>query len=386
MDFSKMRIALVHYWYIKRRGGERVFDVLADMFPNADIFFIVADLKNLPSNIKSHRIVTSYIQKIPGATKHYRKMLPLFPTALEGLDLSSYDLVISQEAGPAKGVLTRSDTCHISYCHSPLRYVWEMYYDYLRKTPGGMLGNFFYALSAHYVRFWDYVSAQRVDSFVASSQNSRRRLNKYYGRSSSIVYPPCDLDRFVITSGPRSDFYLVVSPLVNYKRVDLAVKACNALKRPLIVIGTGEEISYLKSIAGPTIKLLGFQSDEQVRDYYSRCRAFIFPGEEDIGLTPIEAQASGAPVIAFGKGGALETVKGFYATEGYTDGSTGVFFRNQNEEDIIEAIQAFECAECRFELDQLRKQAEFFSTEKFKQEMYAAVEVCLKEFRVRMNL
>jgi glycosyltransferase involved in cell wall biosynthesis len=378
---SGLRVALVHYWYVRRRGGERVLEVLADMFPQADIFTLVYDPGALPDSIKSHKIAASFLQKLPQSKRYYRALLPFYPVALEQLRLDDYDLVISQESGPAKGVITRAGTCHICYCHTPMRYLWDMYHDYLSMAPFGWLGRGFYSLACHYVRQWDYATAARVDHFVASSQNGARRIRKYYGRGSDVIYPPVDLDSFSV-SDEHEDFYLVVSPLVAYKRIDLAVEACNALKRRLIVIGDGPEKSALMKMAGPTVTFLGFQTDEAVREHYRRCRAFLFPGEEDIGLTPIEAQASGRPVIAYGRGGAVETVAGFYPGEGVNpEESTGVFFAEQSGDALMEAILAFEAVELEFSSALIRAQAERFDVAHFKEQLGDYIAGKVHQFR-----
>jgi glycosyltransferase involved in cell wall biosynthesis len=366
---SQLRVALVHYWYVRRRGGERVLEVLADMFPQADIFMLVYDPGSLADSIKAHKITGSFLQKLPQVKRYYGALLPFFPIALEQLRLDEYDLVISQESGPAKGVITRADACHICYCHTPMRYLWDMYHDYLDDAPFGPLGRAFYSLVSHYLRQWDYASAARVNHFVASSQNGAKRIRKYYGRESDVIYPPVDVDSFSV-SDAHDDFYLVVSPLVPYKRIDLAVEACNVLRRRLIVIGDGPEKSALMKVAGPTVAFLGFQTDKVVREHYRRCRAFLFPGEEDIGLTPIEAQASGRPVIAYGRGGAVETVGGFYPGEDADpEEATGLFFAEQSADSLMEAILAFEAVAWKFSPALIRAQAERFDVRHFKDQL-----------------
>jgi glycosyltransferase involved in cell wall biosynthesis len=368
-DLARLRIALVHYWLVNRRGGERVLEILADLFPQADLFTLVLDPESLSPTLRSRRITASFLQKLPGATRHYRKLLPLFPVALEQFNLDGYDLVISSESGPAKGALTRSQICHVCYCHTPMRYVWDMYHDYRAAAPGGALGRAFYAWVANYVRQWDYAAAARVDYFVASSQNGAARIRKYYRREAEVIYPPVDVGSFSLAED-QDDFYLVVSPLVAYKRVDLAVAACDVMKRRLVVIGEGEESAALRKAAGPTITFLGYQPDEVVRDHYRRCRAFLFPGEEDIGLTPIEAQASGRPVIAYGRGGAAETVNGFFVGEPpRPETATGVFFAQQSPESMVEAIRQFESVEPRFSPEFIRAHALRFDVSRFKREM-----------------
>jgi glycosyltransferase involved in cell wall biosynthesis len=378
---ADLRVAIVHYWYVRRRGGERVLEVLANMYPQADIFTLVYDPAALPDSIKSHKIAGSFLQKLPKVKHYYRALLPFYPLALEQLRLDDYDLVISQESGPAKGVITRAGTCHICYCHTPMRYLWDMYHDYLSTAPLGALGRGCYSLACHYVRQWDYATAARVDHFVASSRNGARRIGKYYGRGSEVIYPPVDIDSFSV-SDAHDDFYLVVSPLVPYKRVDLAVQACNALGRRLIVIGDGPQKTALLKMAGPTVTFLGFQPDEVVREHYRRCRAFLFPGEEDIGLTPIEAQASGRPVIAYGRGGAVETVGGFYPGEDVSpEEATGVFLAEQTADALMEAILAFEVVESEFSPALIRARAERFDVSHFKEQFGNFIAGKVHQFR-----
>jgi glycosyltransferase involved in cell wall biosynthesis len=364
-----LRVALVHYWHVRRRGGERVLEVLGEMFPQADLFMLVYDPGSLSNAIKAHKITGSFLQKLPRAHRYHRALLPLYPLALEQLRLDEYDLVISQESGPAKGVITRADACHICYCHTPMRYLWDMYHEYLSMAPFGFVGRGFYSLACHYVRQWDYATAARVDHFVASSQNGANRIRKYYGRGSDVIYPPVQLDSFSVAN-EHDDFYLVVSPLVAYKRIDLAVEACNTLGRRLMVIGDGPEKSALMKIAGPTVTFLGFQTDGAVRAHYRRCRAFLFPGEEDIGLTPIEAQASGRPVIAYGRGGAVETVAGFYPGEDVNpEEATGVFFAEQSADALVDAVLAFETVETKLSAALIRAQVERFDVGHFKEKL-----------------
>ena len=382
-DLAKLRIALVHYWLVQRRGGERVFEVLAEMFPQADLFTLVLDRESLSPVLQSRRITSSFLQKVPGAVRHYQKLLPLFPLALEQFKLDDYDLILSSESGPAKGVLTRPRTCHVCYCHTPMRYVWDMYHDYRAAAPGGTLGRALYAGVANYVRQWDYAAAARVDYFAASSQNGAARIRKYYRRDAAVIYPPVNIGAFLLSDRP-GNFYLIVSPLVRYKRVDLAIAACNAMKRELVVIGEGEESAVLRRAAGPTINFLGYQPDAVVRDHYRRCRAFLFPAEEDIGLTPIEAQASGRPVIAYGRGGALETVDGFPVGDPpRPEAATGVFFAQQSVESLMEAMQVFESVEARFSPVFIRAHAQRFDVSRFKKELFAFIDDKLALFHLQ---
>jgi len=351
------------------------------MFPQADLFTLVLDPESVSPVLRSRRITTSFLQKLPGATHHYRKLLPLFPLALEQFKLDDYDLVLSSESGPAKGVLTRPRTCHVCYCHTPMRYIWDMYHQYRAAAPGGTLGRALYAWVANYVRQWDYAAAARVDYFAASSRNVAARIRKYYRRDAEVIYPSVDVGSFSLADD-RDDFYLVVSPLVPYKRVDLAIAACNAMRRELVVIGEGEESAVLRRAAGSTIKFLGYQPDAVVRDHYRRCRAFLFPGEEDIGLTPIEAQASGRPVIAYGRGGALETVDGFFAGEApRPQVATGMFFGQQSVESLVEAIRVFESVEAHFSPTFIRAHVERFDVSRFRKEMFEFIENKLAAFQ-----
>jgi len=378
---NDLRVAIVHYWYVRRRGGERWLEAVAEMFPQADIFMLFLDRGNLVPSLQSHRITTSFLQRVPGVTRHYRKLLPLFPLALEQFGLDNYDLVISSESGPAKGVLTRSTTCHICYCHTPMRYVWEMYHHYRSAAPWGRVGRSLYSLAAHYVRNWDCNTAARVDYFVANSMNVAGRIRKYYRRDAEVIYPPVDIGSFTI-GDCTEEFYLVVSPLVSYKRVDLAITACNALRRRLVVIGQGEEMPTLQKLAGPTISFLGFQPDDLVREQLRSCRALLFPGEEDFGLTPIEAQASGRPVIAFGRGGALETVAGLYPGEPASpETSSGVFFAEQTAKALADAILAFEEIENKFDPMFIRRQVDRFDVSHFQTNFRASVAEKVAQFQ-----
>jgi glycosyltransferase involved in cell wall biosynthesis len=255
-----------------------------------------------------------------------------------------------------------------------------MYHNYLAAAPFGLLGKTFYAFSCHYVRGWDFAASTRVDHFVASSRNSARRIRKYYSRAADVIYPPVDTGKFSLGEAPE-DFYLVVSPLVSYKRTDLAIQACNALRARLVVIGEGEQSTELRKVAGPTISFLGLQPDEVVRSHYQRCKALLFPGEEDIGLTPIEAQASGRPVIAYARGGALETVAGVFPGEiAAPDAHTGVFFDDQSPEALIDAIRAFEVMEQRFSPRFIRAHAQQFDEARFRHDFAEFVYAKWQEF------
>lgn len=380
-NLPNLRVAIVHYWFVSRRGGERVIDALCELFPNADLFALVADEGGLSPTMRKHKLTTSFLQKVPGSRKFHRYMLPLYPLAVEQLDLRGYDLVISQESGPAKGVLTDPETCHICYCHTPMRYIWDFYHEYKNESGLGLTKKAIFALTAHYARIWDQLSASRVDHFVAGSQNARRRITKTYRRDSEVIYPPVDVsDAYIAES--TEECYLVVGQLAAYKRVDLAIEACNHLGRELRVIGLGEEYKRLKRLAGPTVTFLGGLSDAELQEQYARCRALLFPGEEDFGIVPVEAQAFGRPVIAFGKGGALETVRGAFADDLTTpEQLTGVFFPEQSRPSLSQAILSFEQIEQRFIPDYIRCHAEQFDKQHFVSTMKQFVTETLYQFR-----
>jgi len=324
-----MKVAIVHYWLVSMRGGEKVVELLCDIFPQADIFTLVYDPITISDKINQHNIITSFIQKLPYGVAKYQQYLPLHPFAIEQFDLSNYNLVISSESGIAKGTILSPSVCHICYCHSPMRYIWNMYHEYKKHLSPWK--RFFWALISNYMRQWDYVNSQRVDYFIANSKNVQRRIKRYYNRKSEVIYPPLELAKY--HSQPSDDFFLFVGQLNPYKKADLTVHTFNRLKKKLVIIGDGPQRKELNRLAGSNILLLGKQSDETVIDYYSRCKAFIFPGEEDFGISPLEAMASGKPVIAFGKGGALESV---------IEGKTGVFFYEQTETSLIQAINKAE--------------------------------------------
>lgn len=349
-----MRVAIIHYWLVGMRGGERVIESLCEIFPNADIFTHVYDPDNVSNIFARHKVYTTFINHMPRARYLYQKYLPLMPLALEELDLRDYDIVISSESGPAKGVITGPDTIHICYCHTPMRYAWNMYHDY-RESINPRLRPLMSWL-IHRLRAWDFQSAARVDAFLANSHNVARRIRKYYRRDAVVVYPPVEVDRFQ-SSDCIEDFYLYVGQLVRYKRVDLAIEAFNSLGKPLVVIGDGEERDALEKLAGPTIRFLGRQDFDPLRDYYSHCRALIFPGEEDFGIVPVEAMASGRPVIAFGHGGALETV---------IPGKTGLFFNRQSAEELAAAVIRFEAMRDSFDRYSIIEHARRFSSDVFR--------------------
>jgi len=361
-----MKTAVVHEWLVTYAGSEQVCEQMLRLFPDADLFSLV---DFLPDDLRwfiQHRPVnTSFLQHLPFARKRFRAYLPLMPMAVEQFDLSTYDVILSSNHAVAKGVLTRADQLHISYVHTPIRYAWDLQQQYLR---GSDLQKGLKAIAAqtilHYLRLWDVATANRVDCFLANSQFVARRIWKTYRREAQVLYPPVAVDRFH-PGGDRDDFYLTVSRFVPYKRVDLTVQAFNQLGLPLVVIGDGADWKRVKAIAQPNVKLLGRQPDAIVEDYLQRCKAFVFSAEEDFGITLVEAQAAGAPVIAFGKGGATETV---------IPGKTGILFPHQTVESLMEAVQYFESGGLITDCEQLRQNAERFAPERFRQEFLKIVE------------
>jgi glycosyltransferase involved in cell wall biosynthesis len=301
-----MRCAIVHYWLLNMRGGEKVVEALCRLLPDADVFTLFYDPECVSETIRRHHVQASFLQPF---RKGYRSLLPLMPMALESFDLREYDLVISSESGPAKGVITSSRTRHVCYCHTPMRYLWDMYPAYRNEWTHARWKRALMTPLASYLRLWDFASAARVDEFVANSENVQRRIWKTYRRESHVVRPPVNVETFYWR--PPADYYLIVSELVPYKRVDAAVRAFNQNGRRLRVVGDGPEYKALRRSAAANIEFCGRVRGEDLRELYARCRAFLVPGEEDFGITAVEALASGKPVIALARGGAPEIVPEF---------------------------------------------------------------------------
>lgn len=369
---EEMRVAIVHYWLVSMRGGEKVVEALCDMYPDADIFTLVYDEKQISEKIRRHRIIPSFLQNIPGAISRYQSLLPLMPFALESLDLRGYDLIISSESGPAKGIIPPPHAVHVCYCHSPMRYLWDHYHAY--RSSAGMAARRLMPIIAPLLRSWDVSSSLRVDRFVANSHHVAARVSKYYRRTASVVPPPVAVDEFTPVADV-GDFYLCAGQLVPYKRVDLAVRAFTEMGRNLVVIGEGAkgEIEALKRLAGPTVQFLGRAPFPVLKEHLARCRALIFPGEEDFGIVPVEAMASGRPVIAFGSGGALETV---------IHGHTGLLFKEQSVDSLVEAVRVFEESELLFQPEAIRAHASKFSAHNFHASMRKIIAEELEARRV----
>lgn len=377
VELNKLRVALVHYWLVTWGGGERVLRALADIFPQADIFTVVAT-DEIASRFAPHPVRTSFLQSVPGSRHWHRHFLPLYPLALEQFDLRGYDLVISSHSGPAHGVLTSADTCHISYCHSPIRYLWDLYHEYTSDELRG-LARLIFRCTGHYLRLWDVAAAARVDYFVANSNNVARRIQKTYRRDAAVIYPPVRVPDFPQVKG-SDDYYLVVGRLVPYKRVDLAIEACKRMGRPLRVIGDGPHLNRLRALSsGACVDFFTNVTDDQLADHYARCRALLFPGEDDFGMVPVEAQSFGRPVIAYGRGGALESVLGTDANDVKAEGATGVFFAEQTVDSLSQTMELFENAEASFDPAIIRANAARFSTSRFRSAIIQLVRECLEK-------
>jgi glycosyltransferase involved in cell wall biosynthesis len=369
-QFHHKRVAIVHHWFLSRAGGERVVETIAGMFPSADVFTLFLDKNRLQPALYEHKITTSFLDKIPAAQKVHRHLLPFYPLAVEALDLSGYDLIITSDSGPMKGVLTDPLSTHICYCHSPMRYLWDGYSAYSRDMSPVIRTIF--ALSCHYVRHWDYSSAQRVDHFIANSRYVAKRIRKYYRRDSAIIYPPIDTSKSYLSS-QHDNYYLAVGRLVPYKRTDILIDACNKLGRKLLIVGDGPERKKLEKHSPRVAEFLGELDDSALRNVYARCRALLFAADEDFGMVALEAQSYGRPVIAFGKGGALETVIGVYTPncERKAYGAvTGVFFQEQTAASLAQAILAFESCEEIFLPERIRLHACKFDKSVFLDRMH----------------
>ena len=345
-----MKVAIVHYWLVGMRGGEKVVEVLSDLYPDADIFTLVCDPDAISEKLRRHRITTSFLQKI-GGVRHYQKMLPLMPYALESFDLTGYDLIISSEAGPAKGIIPGPNATHICYCHSPMRYIWDLYPQY--RAAAGPLTRVMMSLTAPSLRQWDVTTSHRVDHFIANSTYVAQRIERYYRRTAHVINPPVNLSRFSQASEAEAgDYYLCAGQITPYKKIEIAVEACTRLGKRLLVLGAGATPS-LRRMAGPTVEFLGAVDDATMNRHFASCKALLFPGVEDFGIVPLEVMASGRPVIAFAKGGALETV---------IDGRTGMFFHEQTTEAVVDAIQRFEASSVTFSRQELQAHARTFDT------------------------
>ena len=377
-----MKVALVHDWLTGMRGGERCLEALCELFPDAPIYTLVYVKGSVSEAIERHAIVPSYLNAIPKVRKFYRYLLPLFPSAIQSFNFDNFDLVLSSSHCVAKGVGMPETVCHISYVHTPMRYIWDVHEQYFRGKTLFSFKKMGMAIFRKRLQQWDVESNAHVYGFIANSSNVAERIQRQYGRKASVVHPPVDWHAFEASDGDEG-FYLMVTAFAPYKRIDLGIQAANRLKRALKIVGKGQEEKYLKGLAGPTVEFLGWQSDEDVRQLYRQCRAVLFPGEEDFGIVPLEAMASGKPVIAYGKGGVLETVIPINSVVSNSgdDPPTGVFFYQQTADDLSEAIQLFEQRRSDFQAKAIRAHVEIFDREHFKENMKQMIMRNFEQFR-----
>ncbi len=351
-------MAVVHDWLTAYAGSEKLLAQILKLFPQAELFTLVDHLPPAERGFLKGRVIhTSFLQGLPFSAKLFRKLLCLFPVAIESFDLSSFDLILSSSHAVAKGVITGPDQLHVCYCHSPIRYAWDCQHEYLRQTGLDSGVRSLYArLALHYLRLWDVRTANGVNDFVANSNFIARRIAKAYARSATVIHPPVEVDQFPLVI-KKDNYYVTASRLVPYKRVDLIVQAfANLPDKHLLVIGDGPEMRSCQKLAGPNVQMLGYQTDKQLRELVSRARAFVFAAEEDFGISPVEAQACGTPVICYGKGGVLDSV---------VDGETGIYFPEQSAASIVRAIRRFEALDSPLNPFVIHAHAQEFSPKHF---------------------
>jgi len=350
-----MKVAIVHYWLVTMRGGEKVLEELCKIYPEADIYTNVYNKKNISETIKKHKIYTTKVNKYPFAKKLYQKYMPFMPNALMELDLTSYDLIISSESGPAKGVCPAPNAFHLCYCHTPMRYLWDMYHQYFSKS--NAIVKFFMKRMIPSLRQWDVMSSNFVDHFVANSSFVASRIKRYYNRESDVVFPPCDINKYINNPRNPKDFYLFFGQLVGYKRADIAIEACIKAGRKIVVIGDGKSKDARRYVRSGLVTFTGRVSDEKVAEFLSQAKALLFPGIEDFGIIPVEANSAGCPVIAYRKGGAIDSIK---------ENVTGLFFDEQTTDSLVECIKKFEDNEKQFsDRESYIKHVEQFAPEEF---------------------
>jgi glycosyltransferase involved in cell wall biosynthesis len=367
-----MKVALVHDYLNQMGGAERVVLALHEMFPDAPLYTSIYDPKRVDTAFRSIDIRASFMQRFPLVKKHHQPYLPFYPFAMERLDLRGYDLVLSSSSAFAKGVITRPETMHICYCHTPMRWCWN-YNDYVEREHLGGIARSILPFFISGLRVWDQTSSMRVDHYIANSPVVADRIRKYYRRDAVVIPPPVEVSRFTFDSTTRpEDYFLIVSRFMPYKRIDLAIEACNLLQLPLVIIGSGRDENRLKRLAGPSIRFTGRLSDEEVLHYYAHCRAFILPGEEDFGITPLEAQASGRPVIAYAAGGALASI---------IDNVTGTFFHKQTVESLVAVLATFD--EQKYDPRTIHNHALEFDRPRFHRRILQFIEAKLSEGKTR---
>ncbi len=379
MEFKKqLKMAFICDWLTAMRGGERCLEAICEIYPDADIFTLVHFQGSVSETIETHKIRTSYIQRLPGSVKNFRIYLPLFPHAIQKFDLSGYDCVLSFSHCAAKGVKVPQGLLHICYCHTPMRYAWHMrdaYMDTLSR-PKRILTEYI----LNYLKSWDAKTSSGITRFIANSKNTQNRIREAYNKQSIVIYPPVDCNRFAISENDDG-YYLVLSALVPYKRIDIAVKAFAAIGQKLVIVGSGPELSRLKNLASANVFFVDSADDNEVVEYLKKCRALIFPGEEDFGIVPLEAQACGKQVIAFGKGGALETVIGLDHTQAAKTNATGIFFYEQSPDALRKSVLLFEETKDLFDARRCRDNALRFDRPVYQQSMQNYIQSVIVENR-----
>ena len=370
VSLEGIKVALVHDWLNGMRGGEKCLEVLCELFPDADLYTLIHDKGKLSKIIESKKITSSFIQKMPFGLKKYRYYLPLFPLAIEQFNLNDYDLIVSSSHCVAKGAKHNDSVYHISYVHTPMRYVWDQFEVYFKQPQTSLLVRIGAEATRSYLKRWDIKTSKRVNTFICNSHNIRRKIRDYYNRESQVIHPPVDLS-FFKPGGEKDSFYLLVGAFAPNKRVDLAVKAFNKLKLPLKIAGGGQDEAYCRSIAKENIEFYGTLSNKKLLELYQKARALVFPGEDDFGITPLEAQACNTPVIAYASGGALETV---------TD-QTGIFFTEQKEEALCAAVQKMERIWKNFSEETFNEHTKLFRREKYKEKMAKAIQNGFKDWQ-----
>ncbi|MEA1936768.1 MAG: glycosyltransferase [Patescibacteria group bacterium] len=384
MPVSKPKIALVHDFLTYFGGAERVLMSLHKLYPKAPIYTLLYDEKEMKRYFPKAKIRTSFLEKFPKFIKRRKKyLLPFLPTAAETFDLREFDLVISSSSSFTKGIITKPKTTHICYCHTPTRFLWDWHYNYLQENKVGKVKKIFLMPLLHYLRMWDKTASERVDYFIANSKNTAKRIKKFYNKESKVIYPPVNMHWFHNPNGTkrseavepvaqksstelsplwnqRNNYFLIISRLTSYKKIDIAIEAFNKLELPLIIIGVGGDRKRLEKMAEKNIKFLGFQPEEKIAEYYQNCQAFIFPGEDDFGIAPVEAMSFGKPVLAYRKGGALETI---------IEGETGEFFDDPIPEILADGIRRIKNNYDSYDPEKIKEQAKKFSEEKFGREM-----------------
>ena len=363
-----MRVALVHDWLLTRGGAERVLDAIWDLYPEATLYAVLAQASALPERAQGRAVQETWVSRLPRASRWYQRYLPLATWAIEDLDLSAYDLVLSDCSAVSKGVVTRADTVHVSYIHSPMRYAWDLYHQYRDREASPWERRFMSPIFS-YIRQWDYAAAQRPDVLIANSTAVQHRIQKHYRRDSTVIYPPVDVGRFAGEIRPSGDYWLIISRLVSYKRFDLAVRACNRLRVPLVIAGEGPERQRLERMAGPTVRFAGRVSDEEAATLVRGCRGLLFPGEDDFGMVMVEVQAAGRPVVAYARGGARDAV---------LDGATGCLFQDQSEDALIAAMER--ALGMDWDAAVIREHADAFRPERFKEQFQTVVNSAMQTF------